>query len=113
MRTGIVIVTVLSVVMLLFLISDIQYVNSQADSEQQPRRMIVDGDLVVRSNQWSGEPRIVGYGNAAHAWTTKAVNCPEGTFVAGLRVQYRGTCFEQCNSDGGIIGNIELVCQPL
>ena len=102
-----------AVAVLVGLVGGSRYVSSQDEPPRQPERMIVNGDLVVRNNQWSGEPKIIGYGSGAHAWTTKTATCPEGTFVAGIRVQYRGTCLEQCNYDGGIIGNIELVCQPL
>ena len=53
------------------------------------------------------------YGDGAHSGTTLRVDCPTGTYVGGIAVAYGGTCLNQCDGDGGIIRNIELVCKPL
>ena len=80
----------------------------------QPESLVdIAGDLTVRNNTWSGDAVTRGYGNNAHVWTEKNTTCPDGTFVAGINVHYRGTCLTQCDADGGIIGEIQLICQAL
>ena len=80
----------------------------------RPKSLVdIAGDLTVRNNIWSGKAETKGYGNGAHVWTVKKTQCPNGKFVTGINVHYRGSCQEQCNPDGGIVGEIELVCNPL
>ena len=80
----------------------------------EPESLVdIGGDLTVRNNTWSGDAVTRGYGNNAHVWTAKNTTCPNGTFVAGINVHYRGTCLTQCDADGGIIGEIQLICQAL
>lgn len=60
-----------------------------------------------------GEHKVVakrGYGSGSHIWTNRTAACPEGSHVSGIEVVYRGTCLNQCDADGGIIGDIILIC---
>jgi hypothetical protein len=65
------------------------------------------------SNQWGGIEKRIGYGNGVHVWGDKSATCPNGTYVVGINVSYRGTCLNQCDADGGIIGDIQLICRSL
>jgi hypothetical protein len=67
--------------------------------------------LEGRMTHWGEQVRTVGYGSGAYAHTARSADCPEGFYATGIRVTYRGTCLDNCNEDGGIIGNIELVCR--
>ena len=71
------------------------------------------GDIPGEDNAWGKQTGDVGYGSGAHIWTTKYANCPKGSFVSGITVVYRGTCNDECNKDGGIIGDIILKCRQL
>lgn len=75
-----------------------------------------DGTLI----RWLGgvpagtvEPVRRGYGNTNHRHTTVQADCPAGLYAGGIVVSYGGTCSNECDPDGGIIRNIELVCKPL
>ena len=59
------------------------------------------------------ESEEVGYGNRAYVNTNRVAACPHGSYVSGIRVEYGGTCLNQCNADGGIIRNIVLTCTEL
>ena len=67
---------------------------------------------LVRHDDWPKDAVIEGYGSGSHRWTVKRVDCPDGTYVGGIEVVYRGTCMNHCNPDGGIVGEIRLVCKP-
>ena len=64
-------------------------------------------------SKWGPQTSAAGYGDGAHVWKMRTASCPDGQYVTGINVSYRGTCQHQCDSDGGIIGNIELVCRSL
>ena len=86
------------------------------EKQLEPRVGIIEDQLakaVIRQEKWTNETVVKGYGDGAHIFTTKSVMCPDGTYVGGINVRYRGTCNLQCNPDGGIIGDIEIVCKPL
>ena len=68
---------------------------------------------VARADIGQGDDVLSGYGNAAHSHTTTRADCPAGMYARGVVVTYGGTCRAQCDQDGGIIRNIELVCTPL
>lgn len=68
---------------------------------------------VTRAEIGQGDDELSGYGNAAHSHTTTRADCPAGMYARGVVVTYGGTCLTQCDQDGGIIRNIELVCRPI
>ncbi len=69
-------------------------------------------DLIAENNVW-GESTTAEYASGAHIWTTKTVDCPDGYYVTGMDVVYRGTCHRECDADGGIVGGITLHCKKL
>jgi hypothetical protein len=69
-------------------------------------------DISASLAKW-GDQNKVSYGDGAYVKTDKQAICPEGYYVVGLRVHYRGTCLGKCDADGGIIGDIELDCRKL
>ena len=76
-------------------------------------------DLEARQNTVStslakwGDQKKANYGDGVYSWTYKQAVCPEGYYVVGIQVRYRGTCLGTCNADGGVIGDIELDCRKL
>ncbi len=73
----------------------------------------VRGEVQQIGSAWGPQSNIVSYGDAAYIWTNRETTCPNGQYVTGIKVRYRGSCNHQCDADGGIIGNIELVCRSL
>jgi hypothetical protein len=73
----------------------------------------VQSDVGDMGSKWGAKTSTVGYKDGVYIWTNRAASCPNGQYVAGIKVRYRGSCFNQCDKDGGIIGNIELVCRSL
>jgi len=74
----------------------------------------VEAVVVSLSNEkWGEKTATVGYENNAYSWTNREAMCPPGHYVAGIKVEYRGTCHGKCDKDGGIIGNINLVCKTI
>lgn len=55
----------------------------------------------------------VGYGNRNWVNTNRVATCRGGTYVSGIRVEYGGTCLNQCDADGGTIRNVVLTCSEL
>lgn len=63
---------------------------------------------------WSIEPDTKSnYPNKTHINTTQSANCPDGSVATGVTVVYGGTCHNQCDGDGGVIRQLELVCRKL
>jgi len=83
--------------------------NIIAESPIQDNHVVTKGYL----KGWGADEKRVSYGDGAHSWTNKSAQCPEGYYVVGINVRYRGTCNGACSVDGGTIGNIELICRPL
>jgi hypothetical protein len=54
-----------------------------------------------------------GYGTGPWVNVVKLANCQTGHIATGIEVTYGGTCNSQCNSDGGTIREIKVVCRPL
>lgn len=79
----------------------------------EDKSLSVGEDLSVTNNIWGNKTVVQGYGSGSHIWKPKSANCPDGMFVAGINVIYRGSCRSQCDADGGIIGDIELICKTL
>ena len=51
-------------------------------------------------------------GTASNAvWAGSAASCPNGQYLVGVRLGWKGTCRNQCDGDGGILGGITLVCR--
>lgn len=63
---------------------------------------------------WSKDPVTkANYPNGTHINTSQSANCPEGSVVTGVTVVYGGTCHSQCDGDGGVVRQLELVCRRL
>ena len=62
-----------------------------------------------------GHKKIVGYegGVGAYQHTMKAVDCPHGSYVTGIEVEYGGTCLTKCDADGGIVQELRLICRKI
>ena len=73
---------------------------------------VFEDRAVVREDGWPTETRLIGYGNGTYINTATEARCPDGTYAGGIIVSYGGTCRRECDADGGIIRNIELVCKP-
>jgi len=44
---------------------------------------------------------------------TTSASCGPGQYVAGVDVNWSGTCNNQCSPDGGIVRSIHLICKSL
>ncbi len=73
----------------------------------------VNDDLKAENNQWGSKESTSTDGIGGHSWVLTETKCPNGSYVVGIRIQYRGTCNSECNSDGGVIGGIEIICRDL
>jgi hypothetical protein len=40
-------------------------------------------------------------------------SCPPGQYLVGIKLRWTGTCDNQCNGDGGILGGLTVVCRRL
>ena len=46
-------------------------------------------------------------------FTNTKIFCPPGQVVTGIEVKTNGTCHHDCDLDGPIISDIQLLCAPL
>lgn len=92
--------------------NDENFVNAVAEKTNSDWTATIE-KLNGTDKEWGNARGEYGYGFQAWKHQNKSVQCPNGSYVTGIKVRYSGTCLEQCDADGGIVREIVVTCHSI